>query len=304
MKTIMVRVLTLTAVISIVALSGCKKDESSAGTTAEKEEFAHVTSESDAEAEFVFDDVFNNVMGVNDEVAIGGTGVFGRVATSTITINESGNRLAELDSITCFTVSINPLSSTRFPLKVVIDFGAGCTGSDGRIRKGKIIIVYTGRLILPGNSATTTFDGYAVNDISVAGTYKVSNSSTQDKKSFTMQVMGAKLSKPNGNFTQWNSEKTIAQTEGLGTPFVALDDVFKISGQANGAVKKDDKYFQWATAITEPLVKKFLCRWIVKGTVTLNKNNTTVAVLNYGTGNCDNKATFTVNGTVREITLR
>src|SRR5262249_21819086 len=157
----------------------------------------------------------------------------------------------------------------RFPLKAVIDFGSGCTGRDGRTRKGKIIIVYTGRLILAGNSATTTFDGYYVNDTKVEGTHMITNTSTQDARSFTITVQDAKLSKINANYTQWNSEKTIAQTEGQATPIVALDDVFKLSGHAGGTVKRGDKLFQWETVITEALTKKFACRWIVKGTVSL-----------------------------------
>jgi len=142
-----------------------------------------------------------------------------------------------------------------------------------------------------------------VNDISVEGTHKISNKSTQDKKIFNVQVIGAKLSKPNGNYSQWNSEKTISQVEGLGTPLLPLDDIFTIDGSANGAVKRGDKFFQWSTIIQAPLVKKFSCRWLVKGVVILRKSNAPVAELNYGDGTCDNKATITVNGQVREITL-
>ena len=39
-----------------------------------KKRICHSHFESDAEAEAVFDDVFDNVMGVNAEVGIGGTG--------------------------------------------------------------------------------------------------------------------------------------------------------------------------------------------------------------------------------------
>ena len=116
-------------------------------------------------------------------------------------------------------------------------------------------------------------------------------------------VIDAKLTKSNGNFTQWNSDKTISQVEGLGTPLFPLDDVFTVQGGANGSIKKDDKFFQWSTTIEEPLVKKFTCRWIAKGVIVMRKSNTAVAELNYGNGTCDNKATLTVNGQVREITL-
>jgi len=299
------RVLTVVLCTSALFISSCKKEGSASGTVAEQEEFAMAASQSDAEAEVIFDDVFDNVLGVDTEVGIGGTGVFAGTKSNSSIGQEIISGANGTDTATrCFTVAYTQLSPpARFPLKVVIDFGAGCTGRDGRTRKGKIIIVYTGPLFVPGNSTTTTFDGYAVNDISVEGTHKISNVSTQSIKSFRVVVLAAKLTKPSGDFTQWNSEKTISQIEGLGTPLFPLDDVFTLDGGANGSVKKGDRFFQWSTNIKEPLVKKFVCRWIVKGIVVMRKSNTAVAELNYGNGTCDNKATLTVNGQVREITL-
>ena len=293
------KVLGVATLITATFLAGCKKDEQSATTPEDKQEFAAASSQADAEAELVFDDVFNNVVGVNSEVAIGGTGIFGRSVTES-----AGNKETGADSVTCFTVSYVQLNgSNRFPLQVVIDFGTGCTGKDGRTRKGKIIIEYSGRLILPGNSATTTFEGYYLDSIQVEGTHKITNTSTLDTRSFTIVITGAKLSKPNGNYTAWNSEKTISQVEGLATPVILADDVFTLSGHANGSVKRGDKFFQWNTVITQPLVKRFICRWISKGTVAIQKNSAPVAVLDYGTGQCDRKATLTVNGVVLEISL-
>jgi hypothetical protein len=64
----------------------------------------------------------------------------------------------------------------------------------------------------------------------------------------------------------------------------------------------------WKAEITEPLIKKFSCKWIVKGelkVVRLSLSNTSkwVAVLNYGEGACDKKAIATINGVAYEITL-
>jgi len=285
----------------VISLSGCKKENSNGSAQSQQEDFANNASQSDAEAEVVFDDVFDNVMGVSPEVAVGGTGVFGRVNQTSGT---GENRLTGADTLSCYIVTITQLSSAnRFPLNVVIDFGTGCTGKDGRTRKGKIIIQYTGRLLVPGNSSTTTFDGYYVNDIKVEGTHKITNTSTATVKSFTIAVSGARLSQPDGSYLEWNSEKTISQVDGLLTP-IPLDDVFNLTGHASGLVVKDNKLFQWNTAISSPLVKRFACHWIVKGTVNIQKGNAPVAVLDYGNGNCDNLATFTVNGVVHEITLR
>jgi hypothetical protein len=255
------RVLTVVLCTSALFISSCKKEGSASGTAAEQEEFATAASQSDAEAEVIFDDVFDNVLGVDTEVGIGGTGVFAGTKSNSGGGQEIISGANGTDTATrCFTVAYTQLNPpARFPLKVVIDFGAGCTGRDGRTRKGKIVIVYTGPLFVPGNSTTTTFDGYAVDDVSVEGTHKITNVSTQNIKAFRVVVLAAKLTKPTGDFIQWNSEKTISQIEGLGTPLFPLDDIFTLDGGANGSVKKGDRFFQWSTNIKEPLVKKFIC---------------------------------------------
>jgi len=293
---------TLTGLLTTVLLTGlflsaCKKQDDNSSGTAGKEEFASVTAESDATAEEVFDDVFNNVIGVNSEVGIGGTGVFGRV-------DVSSGRLEGVDSTNCYIVTTKQISAaTRFPLQITIDFGSGCTARDGRTRKGKITVVYTGHLFISGNSATTNFDNYYLDNIKVEGTHKLTNTGTPDKKSYTTQVTNAKLSLSNGNYIQWNSSKTVTQQEGGTTPLIALDDAYSMTGQADGSVLMNGKYFQWSTAITAPLTKRFTCRWIAKGSLSLKKGNDAVAVLDYGSGTCDNKATFMVNGVIHEITL-
>lgn len=298
------RLLTAITLMGTLAIVSCKKESSNTDTPAQKEEFATATSEAQAENEAIFDDVFDNVVGVDTEVGLGGTGVFGGAHFSGNVGDEVLNGTNGVDSNRCFTVTYTQLSApARFPLKVVLDFGTGCTGRDGRTRKGKIIIVYSGPLFIPGNSTTTTFDGYVVNDISVQGTHKITNQSTQGSRSFNVQVLDAKLTHTNGNFSQWNSDRTITQIEGLGTPLFPLDDVFKVEGSANGAVNRNSKFFQWSVIISEPLIKRFTCRWFVKGTIVMRKSDSPVAELNYGTGTCDDKATLTVNGQVREITL-
>lgn len=292
------KTISLAVIFLFISFLSCKKEGNKAGTDEEKKEFASVVSESEAEADAIFDNSFDNAIGVSDEVGLGGTGVFGFSSEQNI-----GGELNRVDSNTCFTVSYAQAGTNRFPLTVTIDFDAGCTGKDGRTRKGKIVIVYTGRLVTAGNSASIHFDGYSVDGVQVEGTQTINNTSTIGKRSFIITVAGAKLTWSNGNFIEWNSEKTIAQTEGLATIFLPSDDVFSLTGQSGGSAKKGDKFFTWGTQISEPLVKKFTCRWITKGVIALKKGNDNVAVLDYGSGNCDNKASFTVNGVAYEITL-
>lgn len=275
----------------------CQKENGTA-TTVDETNFGNISSESDAEAETVFDDVFDNVLGVNGDVGIGGTGVFNRSAQDL-----AGNRTDSLFN-PCFTVTVKPLNSPNlFPVKVVIDFGTGCTGRDGRTRKGRIIAIYTGRITVPGKTVITTFEGYYVNDTRVEGEHKIENQSTSNIWTYAVTVTNAKLTKPNGNFIQWNSSKVITQVEGLGTPLFPRDDVFSVRSETNGAVKRDSVYYQWSANTIEPLIKRFSCSWIVKGKTGIRRTNTGGAVIDYGSGDCDNKATITINNVTHEITL-
>src|SRR5687767_6212849 len=112
--------LMTTVLICAFVFSACKKQDDDSSGAAGKEAFATVASQSDATAEVVFDDVFNNVLGVSPEVGIGGTGVFGRADVS----SGSANRVEGVDSTSCYVVTTKQLSATRFPLQITIDFGS------------------------------------------------------------------------------------------------------------------------------------------------------------------------------------
>lgn len=281
-----------------VLVPSCQKEQSQDGTDEEQEQTAsQVSGESDAEAEIIFNNVFDDAMGVNDEVAIGGTGVFGRINS-------------------CPEVTVIRLNAPNaFPVRVVLDFGiSGCTGPDGHFRKGKVITEYTNRLLVPGAIATTIFDGFYFDSIKVQGTHKITNTSTPvaaplppaDRK-FKVEVIGGKLTRPNGNFAEWNSVRYIVQTEGLGT-IVPIDDIFRIEGSASGNVKRGNLLVRWESNIIEPLIKRFNCRWIVRGKIrtiraSLGSNSPWIAVLDFGTVTCDNQAVLTINGIPHQITL-
>ena len=294
-----IRFLVSLFIFTAIIIFSCKKEDSGASPDDQKNASLSA-AESNAEAEFVFNDVFDNVMGVNNDVGMQGTGVFGRFMSAG---TETERPLA------CYTVTITQLSPpSLFPLQIVIDFGGGCMGKDGHVRKGKIIADYTGRLIVAGKSASVTFEGFSIDSIQVAGKESITNSTSTGNRQFTIDITGAKLSKPNGNYTAWNNHKVITQTDGLNTPEIALDDVFTIEGSAAGQLKKGDLLVAWQSDIETPLIKEFLCRWITQGKIktTLgasSSNNQWVAELDYGTGTCDRYATVTINGTTQEISL-
>lgn len=293
------RIITIVFSVSLLFFS-CKKETSGSNLSEQEEQQASVTtSESEAESESIFNEVFDNVIGVNNDVGLAGTGVFGRLATTT-----NSERVAA-----CFVVSItHSVQGQDFPLRIEVDFGAGCAGKDGRIRSGKIVTEYTGRLTVPGKSSVSVFKDYKVDGVKVEGTVTITNTSNGSQRQFTVEITNAKLTEANGNYTKWNSRRVITQVEGLITPDLHIDDVFTITGSASGEVKTSTFAATWESNIIEPLRKRFACAYISKGTVKIIRRNQAVdskwvGILNYGNGTCDKNATLTVNGVEHQIIL-
>lgn len=307
------RLLTATCLFIVLVIFSCKKETS--GTLApQDEEQANVSAtESDAEAENVFDGVFNDVLGVNKDVALGGTGIFGRNDASGYEPSYSTGRIINTTQLpSCLNVTIEHTTTNTFPIQITLDFGAtGCVANDGHWRKGKIILTYSNRLLYPGATATAAFQDFYIDSIFVENwsTLKISNIGTGDKLQFQVDI-DTRLSKPNGNYSEWHSSKTTKQTLGS-TTSSPLDDVFAIEGSATGKVRRNDIIVAWEAQVTKPLVKKFTCHWISDGTVSirranLSSNSQWVGTLDYGYryGNCDKFAQLTINGVTYEITLR
>jgi len=293
-----------------IAIFSCKKETSD--TSAQDEAMANISAtESNAEAEDVFNGVFDDVLGVNTNVGMGGTGIFSRKAGSGYGTSYADGRIDNTNLLPpCLSITIVQQTADPFPVTITFDFGStGCAANDGHWRKGKIIIDYSNRLLIPGAAASVKFEDFQIDSISIdnSTTYTIANTGTQDNLQFTVEA-SARLSKPNGNYSEWYSRKIISRIEGnlTSTP---LDDVLKIEGKATGKTRRNDLLVAWKAEITDPFIKRFTCRWISQGVIktgreNLASNSQWFGVLDYGHGNCDNRATLTINGVKYEITLR
>jgi hypothetical protein len=301
MRTILFRITGAALALGLVTLSSCQKN--AVGNAATDTQSVVNVSADESTSDNVFNEVFDNVAGIDNATAgdslglygTDGSGVFGAVAFN------SAGELTNQATSRCFTVTVTPQEKGVFPKTVTIDFGTGCE-KGGHLRQGKIITVYSGRLSVPGNQAVTTFDGYKIDSFAIEGKHTLANISDVggNQRSFHIVVENAKVTNTaNGRWRSWSADRTRTQVEGNGTPFWPLDDVFSITGTRSGANSQGKT---WSGQTVEPLIRKFTCPWLVKGTVKLTVNGTD-GVLDYGDGTCDDQATITVNGVSKTITL-
>jgi hypothetical protein len=199
----------------------------------------------------------------------------------------------------CATVT---LDTVAFPRVLTIDFGdVNCLCNDGKNRRGKIIITFTGRYREPGTIITHGFENYFVNDKSVDGSKTVTNMGLNENGNlyFNIEVTGI-IQRPgdNGTFT-WNASRVREWIQGSET-FNRWDDIYLVTGTANGTRPNG---LSWEREIMTPLRIELACRFIVSGTIELRPEGRPVRLLDYGSGDCDNVATVTVNGETYTIYL-
>ena len=290
------------ALMLALSFTSCKKDTSTTeistpppDTTALETQATVEAGKQDAETEAQFDDVFNITASMNTAQVGEDLGLNANVSG----LYTLGGKDVDT-SAPCFTITVVPNIPHVFPKTVTIDFGTGCLGRDGKYRKGKIVSIYTNPMMVPGAKVSTTFVGYSVDSFAIEGTHITENTSTSNMQGWKVSVINGKITNLNsGNWRKWNSVKSVLQIEGNGTPNFPLDDVYKITGGATGS---NSGGHTWSSNIVDPLIKKFTCHWIVKGTVRLMRDGR-YALLDYGNGDCDNLAILYVNGIPHVITL-
>lgn len=291
--------LPVLAIAGIITVTGCKKETSSTAAADQLppgEVAATVTAAADeAQSDAQFDDVFNITASVSEADAGEDIGL----GTNVSGLAEMGTPMSP-STQRCFTVTVVPNIPGVFPKTVTIDFGNGCLGRDGKYRKGKIVSIFTNKMKVPGAKVSTTLVGYHVDSFHIEGTHITENTSTSNMQGLKIKVMEAKITNTiSGRWRKWNSVKDVLQTEGNGTPHFPLDDVYRITGNSAGT---NAAGHDWSSLVVEPLIKKFTCPWIVKGSLRLTRNGHQ-ALLDYGNGTCDNLAILYINGVGHVITL-
>lgn len=201
----------------------------------------------------------------------------------------------------CATISLNTISS---PHQLIIDFGStNCKCLDGKYRRGKILVSYAGFYKDSGSSHTIGFDNYHVNDYKVEGSQTVVNNGHNQNGNITFNIdVNSTITDTSGNKLTYTSSRTREWIAGAGTTglFAWLDDVYSITGTASGTSFNGTSY---TANITKPLIVALNCRWIESGKIDFKPNGSLTRTIDFGNGDCDNKAAVSVAGLSIDIFL-
>ncbi|MCB0396125.1 MAG: hypothetical protein KDD36_05705 [Flavobacteriales bacterium] len=201
----------------------------------------------------------------------------------------------------CYTITA-PDTTDPWPRVLTIDFGTGCLGDDGRLRSGQIKVTITGPWNEYKSQITAELVNYYVNLQKHTGTLTAINQTAPgaNTRTFDINVDNASIVTDQGTI-QWESSRTIEWLSGFDTDTVKTDDIFEVTGSANGTNRKGKTY---EVKVTSPIRMDGSCDWITSGVLELTPEGLSTRTVDFGDKTCDNKATVTIKGKSYEITMQ
>jgi hypothetical protein len=203
----------------------------------------------------------------------------------------------------CSVVTVNANADSTYTM--VIDFGSGCACLDGRTRSGKLTGIFSDKWNVAGSAVEVTPDNFKVTALN-GKTYDFDfwQKITYDGPDmdgdllFTVEVQDAVLSSGQDTI-RWESTRTTEWIEGIGD-LNPTTNVYLVTGTASGT---DIKGRDFTAQTDSPLRVEISCPHIVSGSFTLLPQGLLPRSIDYGNGNCDNKATLTIGNYTATITL-
>lgn len=232
----------------------------------------------EATSEAVFDDIDNNTDAALDFDILGSGRGFGR----------------GLFGFDCAEVTKDEGAGT-----IVIDFGDGCEGRNGRVKKGKILISYSGSRFEPGSFKSVTFENFFIDSLQIEGTKTTTNvsASSDSNPTYLSTLVGGKMTFADGSFMT-------RETEHTKTKVVDFSDTTLIESQRYGTasgVNLEGAAYSHVIDESAPVTVKKACSEErvfapVSGIITINVEGESEKVVDFGDGTCDNLVTITQDG--------
>ncbi|SDB66323.1 hypothetical protein SAMN03097699_3224 [Flavobacteriaceae bacterium MAR_2010_188] len=209
-------------------------------------------------------------------------------------VNRTSERLTDLPN--CINVTIMTEQNSR---EIKLDFGSGCATNGHEIR-GSLNISYT---INPDDTdivITADSDNFYIDGRLIEGTRTILREliNGEDAPRYT-HTSNIQVTSPNGFVAQREGVIIRDWVEGYETADLS-DNVVEISGNWTITFPNGNEHFY---EVLSALRHEYDCPYFVSGEV-LVKRTYFGGILDFGTDECDNRATFTFNdGEVRDITL-
>lgn len=183
----------------------------------------------------------------------------------------------------------------------------GCTLANGNVLKGVITITFVYQPEATSHTITYAFTNFYHNAIKFDGTKTftrtlVAATATTLAHPIVVMNMDMTATFPNGTIYNRVGQRVREIIEGIGTPTLG-DNIYQITGSWTTTFPSGTQ----SSTITTPLHVKISCAavnkpLIVSGAIEIVRNGNT-GTLDYGTGECDNTATFTINGNTYTIVI-
>jgi len=170
---------------------------------------------------------------------------------------------------------------------LIVDFGTSNCLHNGKLRKGKLIITYSGKYRDSLSVINTTFDNYYVNNNLIQGERIITNQGRNDNGNmfFTITINNASINTSDG-IINWKSNREREWISGSST-YDFYDDKYKVTGLVNGIRVNGNSF---SMKITNPLNVDLGClpSCIIKsGTVEISPNGYSDIIVDYGNSICD-----------------
>lgn len=182
---------------------------------------------------------------------------------------------------------------------ILLDFGDSCTLNNGNVVSGSIFLEY-GPLVSGTYTVNYTFQDFVFNGNGVSGggsiLYEIANQNDNPQSTVNESIT---VSFPNTTVTGTRNGTRVSEwVEGVGSG-TWLDNVYHVTGNWQTVFTNG---FERSGEVTETLVYKTSCRWVVDGRLEVSQDGVTAAI-DFGDGECDNQAIFIYNGQEYPFTM-
>lgn len=199
----------------------------------------------------------------------------------------------------CPNVSIDT-ASTGYPITITLNYGDSTKLQNGRVMSGIITIEISGPKFTDGTTRTVKYSNFVVDSITVEGSINEHFIGDNVSARKISENGDLSFSLPDGTVINRVSNRVHKWLAGIDTPLDYSDDKIEITGNVNVTSSNGQSY---SKTIVDPLIRFGDCPYFVQGKTQLTLNGTLTSDVDFGNGECDNKATLTTNGEIITIDL-